>query len=88
MNKLKITVHRQITKNFIAIMMGPEKVPDWQTTRITYLLSKSEDSKDVRTYRPITCLQDPNRNNSQKNFHTFGRAELTTSREKRMSPWK
>ena len=30
-------------------------------------------------------IQNPNRNNSQKNFHTFGRAELTTSRAKRMS---
>ena len=27
-------------------------------------------------------VQNPNRNNSQKNFHTFGRAELTTSRSK------
>ena len=33
-------------------------------------------------------VQNPNRNNSQKNFQTFGRAELTTSRAKRMSPWK
>jgi len=33
-------------------------------------------------------VKNPNRNNSQKNFHTFGRAELTTSRTKRMSPWK
>jgi hypothetical protein len=27
-------------------------------------------------------VQNPNRNNSQKNFHTFGRAELITSRAK------
>jgi len=33
-------------------------------------------------------VQNPNRNNNQKNFHTFARAELTTSRAKRMSPWK
>ena len=33
-------------------------------------------------------VQNPNRNNSQKNLHTYGRAELTTSRAKRMSPWK
>jgi hypothetical protein len=31
--------------------------------------------------------QDPTRNNSQKNLHTSGRAELITSRAKRMSPW-
>jgi hypothetical protein len=29
-------------------------------------------------------VQNLNRNNSQNNFHTFGRAELTTSREKMM----
>jgi hypothetical protein len=30
-------------------------------------------------------VQNPN---SQKNLHTFGIAELTTNRAKRMSPWK
>jgi hypothetical protein len=30
--------------------------PDWLTTGITYLLPKSGDSKEVRNYRPITCL--------------------------------
>ena len=33
-----------------------EKVPDWLTTGITYSLPKSGDSKEVRNYRPITCL--------------------------------
>ena len=29
-------------------------------------------------------VQNPNRNSSQRNFHTFGRAELTASRAKRL----
>ena len=31
-------------------------------------------------------VQNPKRNNSQKNLHTFGRAEFTTSRAKRCHP--
>jgi len=37
-------------------MGKPEKVPDWLTTGITYLLPKSGDSKEVSNYQPITCL--------------------------------
>jgi hypothetical protein len=33
-----------------------EKVPDWLTTGITYLLPNSRDSKEVRNYQPITFL--------------------------------
>ena len=36
--------------------MEPGKAPDWLTTGITYLIPKSGDSKEVRNYRPITCL--------------------------------
>ena len=48
--------HRHITKNFSAIIEEPEKAPDWLTTGITYLKPNSGDSKEVRNYRPITCL--------------------------------
>ena len=48
--------HRHITKNFNAIIEEPEKAPDWLTTGITYLIPKSGDNKEVRNYRPITCL--------------------------------
>jgi hypothetical protein len=34
----------------------PEKVPEWLTIGITYLLPKLGDNKEVRKYRPITCL--------------------------------
>jgi hypothetical protein len=33
-----------------------EKEPEWLTTKITYLLPKLGDSKEVRNYRPIMCL--------------------------------
>jgi hypothetical protein len=48
--------HRHITKNFNAIIEEPEKATDWLTTGVTYLIPKSRDSKEVRNYRPITCL--------------------------------
>jgi len=44
-------------KNFNAIIEEPEKAPDWLTTGIIYLIAKSGDSKEVRNYRPITCLK-------------------------------
>ena len=37
-------------------MVKPEKVPEWLTTEITYLLPKLGDSKEVRNYRPIMFL--------------------------------
>jgi hypothetical protein len=45
-----------LQKNFSAIMEEPEKVPDWLSTGITYLLPKAGDSKEVRDYQPIMCL--------------------------------
>ena len=40
----------------IIIIEEPEKAPDWLTTGITYFITKSGDSKEVRNYQPITCL--------------------------------
>ena len=48
--------HSHITKNFNEIIEEPEKAPDWLTTGITYFIPKSGDGKEVRNYRPITCL--------------------------------
>jgi hypothetical protein len=31
-------------------------MPEWLTTGIMYLLLKSEDTKEPKSYRPITCL--------------------------------
>jgi len=40
--------HRNITKNFNAIIEEPETAPDWLTTGVTYLIPKSGDRKEVR----------------------------------------
>jgi len=48
--------HKHITKNFNEIIEEPEKAPDWLTTGITHLIPKSEENKEVRNYRTITCL--------------------------------
>ena len=45
--------HRHTEKNFNAITEEPKKTPDWLTTGITYLISKSGDSKEVRNYQPL-----------------------------------
>jgi hypothetical protein len=47
---------KNITENFNAIMEELEKIPDWVTTGITYLLPKSRNGKEVRNYQPTTCL--------------------------------
>ena len=84
--------HRHIAKNFITIIEEPEKALDWLTTGITYFdtkIRRQQGSQKLPAHYMLNDdVQNPNRNNSQKNFHTFGRAELTTSRAKRMSPWK
>ena len=38
------------------IIQNPEKIPEWMCEGITYLLAKSNDTKDPKNYRPITCL--------------------------------
>jgi len=48
--------HRHITKNINAVIQEPQKVCDWLTTGITYWLLKSGHGREVRNYRPITCL--------------------------------
>jgi len=50
-------IHRYITKKLNAIIEEPEKTPYWLTAGISYLIPKSGESKDVRHYRPITCLR-------------------------------
>jgi len=41
--------HGHITKNFNTLMEELEKVSDWLTTGITYLLPNSRDSKKTET---------------------------------------
>jgi len=52
-------------------------------------IKKEPVSQDLPTHHVLNnhVVQDY-KQNSQKNLHNSGRAELTTSRAKRMSPWK
>jgi hypothetical protein len=38
------------------IVKHPEKCPEWLTRGTTYLLPKSEETRNPKNYRPITCL--------------------------------
>jgi hypothetical protein len=48
--------HSYITKTFNILIEEPKKIPEWLTTGIMYLHPKSEDTKEPKNYRPITCL--------------------------------
>jgi len=49
-------------------------------------IGREQGSQKLPThYMHNNNAQNPNRNNSRKNFHTFVRAELTISRAKMMS---
>jgi len=73
-------------------MEKSEKVPEWLTTGITYMLPILGDSKEVRNYQPFMCLTNMYKTltgiTAKKIFHTFGRVEHTDSTAKRMLPWK
>ncbi|XP_030758038.1 uncharacterized protein LOC115883767 [Sitophilus oryzae] len=49
-------LHTHITGAFNLIIKNPENTPEWLTTGKTILLSKGNNTKDPRNYRPITCL--------------------------------
>ena len=48
--------HVMFTRLLNEIMENPEEVPKWMCEGTTYLLAKSNDTKDPKNYRPITCL--------------------------------
>ena len=48
--------HVTFTRLLNEIMENPEKAPKWMCEGTTYLLAKSNDTKDPKNYRPITCL--------------------------------
>ena len=49
-------LHQPLTNSLNQITNKPENIPGWLTEGITYLLPKSEDTKNPQNYRPITCL--------------------------------
>ena len=50
------SLHQDPTNAYNECLSNAETCPDWLTTGITCLLSKTEDTKDPKNYRPITCL--------------------------------
>jgi hypothetical protein len=48
--------HSYITEFINTIKEEPKQMSDWLTTGITYLLPKSDDTKEPKNYRPITFL--------------------------------
>ena len=51
-----LSSHFTFTRLLNEIMENPEKAPKWMCKGTTFLLAKSNDTKDPKNYRPITCL--------------------------------
>ena len=45
-----------MAKAFTNTTENPADVPDWFMEGHTYLLLKTEETKNPKNYRPITCL--------------------------------
>jgi hypothetical protein len=48
--------HSYLTHYVNQFIEDAEKIPEFLVRGITYLLPKSQDTKDPSNYRPITCL--------------------------------
>ena len=48
--------HVRFTSLLNEITQNPEKTPEWMCEGTTYLLAKSNDTKDPKNHRPTTCL--------------------------------
>ena len=48
--------HVLFTSLLNEIMQNPVKTPEWMREGTTYLLTKTNDTKDPKNYQPITCL--------------------------------
>ena len=49
-------LHLDLTDSLNKLIWSPENSPEWIAQGTTYLLPKSENTKEPRNYRPITCL--------------------------------
>ena len=56
LNVLLLSHHVTFTILSNEIMQNLEKTPKWMCEGTTYLFAKSNDTKDPKNYRPITCL--------------------------------
>ncbi|XP_047539184.1 uncharacterized protein LOC125072598 [Vanessa atalanta] len=50
------SLHKCIAKNLTHIVLGQQKIPEFMTIGITYMLPKTKHSPQPSQYRPITCL--------------------------------
>jgi len=50
------SLHQDLCEALNAIITAPESCPAWLTNGTTYLLPKTEDTRVLKNYRPITCL--------------------------------
>ena len=51
-----VILHEDLAKAYTKVIEHPEEAPEWLTEGITYLLPKTEETKNPKNYRPITCL--------------------------------
>ena len=51
------SIHEKLTTAYNDILKHPETSPDWLTEGLSYLLPKTKETKNLKNYRPITCLQ-------------------------------
>jgi hypothetical protein len=64
-------------------------VADHKNNLFDTKIRRQQGSQKLLTHYMINeHIQKTNKNNSQKKFHTFGRAEINKKKKKRMSPWK
>uniref|UniRef100_A0A8C6P0Q3 Reverse transcriptase domain-containing protein n=1 Tax=Nothobranchius furzeri TaxID=105023 RepID=A0A8C6P0Q3_NOTFU len=49
-------IHEDLAREYTEIIKTPIKSPTWLTQGLTYLLPKTNDTKNPKNYRPITCL--------------------------------
>ena len=49
-------LHLDLTDSLNKPIRSPENLPEWIAQGTTYLLPKSENTKEPRNYRPTTCL--------------------------------
>jgi hypothetical protein len=50
------TTHGKIAEHFNNVLRDPQKLPEFITKGVTYLLPKDRDTTNPAKYRPITCL--------------------------------
>jgi hypothetical protein len=81
--------HSYITKIFNTLTVELKQIPNWLTTGIMYLLPISEDTKEPKTYQPITCLSTMYKILTGITARTISsHLEEHCSRVNRMSLWR